>query len=537
MDIDRDLDFTTKSNPEFASCDVQSQSFEGGTTAQSELGVRQSRLHFFSSLDAKVADAVKKDAKRVTYTEVEEYIVRRKVDKRILPLVIASGNAHVIPAFNENFGIYNNNQWTVALSIFYVGYCLLEIPANILQRKIGANRFFFMSLTFWGLSSLSIVYAKGYGALLALRILLGIGEAGYYAGIIYYLSFWYKRKEMALRIRSAVMIFVPGLLAFALVRAKTSLLDGSFHLFCFLLWHLNILNTDGNSYSSSIEGIPTIIMAFVLLLFLPSFPFTSTFLSPREKAIAQARLDRDHRPTSHGGMNGWQGLKAVMLDLNSWLLMLIYVGFNIGTATSTYFLPTLINDLGFTALDAQGLTVAPYAFGYFLTIVQALHSDRTRDRGWHVMFSAAVSFVGYIILAVCSQSSVGASYFALFFVIGGNFSLFPLVMSWAANILSPTTKRGVGTAFIVSVSNCVSIAAPQIYFDPEDQFRRAHGIAAGCLFITFGVAFILRTRLAILNRNKDAALASMTDREKAALGDLGAVNELEDLDLRFRYMT
>ncbi|ETW77356.1 hypothetical protein HETIRDRAFT_327571, partial [Heterobasidion irregulare TC 32-1] len=123
------------------------------------------------------------------------------------------GNAHVLPAFNANFGITNNNKWTLALSIFYVGYCksrnllkastvsdssisspgLLEMPANVLQRQIGANRFFFISLTFWGLASLSFVYAKGYPALLALRILLGIGEAGYYAGMIYYLSFWYRR--------------------------------------------------------------------------------------------------------------------------------------------------------------------------------------------------------------------------------------------------------------------------------------------------------------------------------------------------------
>lgn len=136
-----------------------------------------------------------------------------------------SGNAHVIPQFNANFvscpactviispevlvlqGIHDNNQWTLALSIFYVGYCLLEMPANgtyacrmihillsfmrlciVLQRHIGANRLFvfhchgvsvyipdihmvsfFMSLTFWGLSSLSMVYAKGYGGLLALR--------------------------------------------------------------------------------------------------------------------------------------------------------------------------------------------------------------------------------------------------------------------------------------------------------------------------------------------------------------------------------
>ena len=73
-----------------------------------------------------------------------------------------------------------------------------------------------------------------------------------------------------------------------------------------------------------IEAIPTIIMAFVILLFLPSFPFSTTFLTPREKAIAQARLNRDHRPQSHGGMTGWQGFKAVVNDPHSWALMIVY---------------------------------------------------------------------------------------------------------------------------------------------------------------------------------------------------------------------
>ncbi len=73
-----------------------------------------------------------------------------------------------------------------------------------------------------------------------------------------------------------------------------------------------------------IEAIPTIMIAFVLLLFLPSFPFATTFLTPREKAIAQARVNRDHRPQSHGGMTGWEGFKAVVNDPNSWALMIVY---------------------------------------------------------------------------------------------------------------------------------------------------------------------------------------------------------------------
>ncbi|GLB39778.1 putative MFS general substrate transporter [Lyophyllum shimeji] len=499
-----------------------------GTFHQAQLGFKAKRKHFFAPIDPAYADAVHRDAAGVEYTEAEEKRVKQKIDRTVLPLVICSyifnqfdrtniGNAHVIKAFNENFGIINNNKWTLALSIFYVGYCLLEMPANILQRRIGANRFFFLSLTLWGIASLSFVYAKGYAGLLVLRVILGIGEAGYYAGMIYYLSFWYKRHELALRISLCMTGTLPGaiggLLAFGLVRAHTSVLAG---------WQFLFL----------IEAIPTLIMALMILLFLPSFPFTATFLTPRERAIAQARLNRDHKPQSHGGMTGWQGFKAIVTDPNAWLFTLIYASFNVGVATVSYFLPTLIKGLGFSSINAQGMTVAPYVVGWFMVFFQAWHSDRTQDRGWHIMGSCALSFVGYLILATSAQKSVGAAYFALFLVVGGNYSLFPLVMSWAANTFSPTSKRGVGTAFIVSISNCISIASPQIYFDPADSFRKGHAISAGCLFLAFSAAFILRTRLSLKNKKNAQSMAAMSQEEKEA-----ASPEVWDHDPRYVFMT
>ncbi|KAL0581030.1 hypothetical protein V5O48_001024 [Marasmius crinis-equi] len=122
-----------------------------GSAHQDSLGPKAKRRHFFSPLDRAYADAVHEDAKTVEFTPEEDYKVKRKIDNTVLPLVILSflfnqfdrtniGNAHVIDEFNENFGITDNNKWTVALSIFYVGYCLLEMPANVLQRHIGANR-------------------------------------------------------------------------------------------------------------------------------------------------------------------------------------------------------------------------------------------------------------------------------------------------------------------------------------------------------------------------------------------------------------
>ncbi|KAK0221036.1 MFS general substrate transporter [Armillaria nabsnona] len=512
---------------------VEEKPNKEGTAHQNALGPvpKRSLKQFLSRLDAAYAAAVNADAETVEFTPEEDYKVKRKIDNRVLPLVICSyvfnqfdrtniGNAHVLDEFNDNFGITSNAKWTLALSIFYVGYCLLEMPANVFQRHIGANRFFFLSLTWWGIASLSFIYAKGYGGLLVLRVLLGIGEAGYYAGMIYYLSFWYRRHELAMRISLCMTGTFPGaiggLIAFGLVRAHTSVLKG---------WQFLFL----------IEAIPTIIMAATILFCLPSFPFSSTFLTARERAIAQARVNRDHKPQSHGGMTGWEGFKHVILDINSWLFMLIYASFNVGVATISYFLPTLIKGLGFSSINAQGMTVAPYLVGWFMVFFQAWHSDRTRDRGWHIMLSCAVSFIGYIILATSVQKSVGAAYFALFLVVGGNYSLFPLVMSWAANTFSPTSKRGVGTAFIVSISNCVSIASPQIYFDDDDNYRKGHAISAACLFVAFMTAFTLRTRLSMLNKRNAKKLQEMSAEEKEL--EEGPAGEIPDTDPRYVFMT
>ncbi|KAF8062195.1 MFS general substrate transporter [Lyophyllum atratum] len=444
-----------------------------GTFHQSQLGFKARKKHLFAPLDPLYADAVHRDAAVVEYTQEEERQVKWKIDRNILPLVLFShafaqfnrnniGNAHVFKAFNDNFGISSNNKWTLALSIFYVGNCLVEIPANILQRRMGSNRFFFFALIFWGIASLSFVYARGFAALLVLRhvgkvplnsLSLLVTTAEYSSELV--------RLDMNLprESGSALPGIFGGLVAFGVVRAHTSILAG---------WQFLFL----------IEAIPTLVMAVAILLFLPSFPFTATFLTPRERAIAQARLNRDHKPQSHGGMTGWQGFKAILIDPNAWLLALILASCNVGAITVPYFLPTLIKGLGFSAINAQGLTVAPYAVGFLIVQFQAWHSDRTRDRGWHIMLSCSLSVIGYVILAALVQKSVGGAYFALFLIVGGNFCIYPLVMSWAANTFSPTSKRGVGTAFILSIGSAISVASPQIFFDPEDSFRKGIAISA-----------------------------------------------------------
>ena len=298
-------------------------------------------------------------------------------------------------------------------------------------------------------------------------------------------------------------------------------------------------------------------MATMILIFLPSFPFSATFITPRERAITQARLNRDHKPQSHGGMTGMAAFKAIISDLNAWLFMLIYASctffdcptfvvvlkvegwlsqcwrshhivFPAHSAYHKYLVHSiyvltrpatqLIKGLGFSSINAQGLTVAPYAVGWFMVFVQAWHSDRTRDRGWHIMVSCSISFIGYVILATCAEKSVGASYFALFLVVGGNYSLFPLVMWVHQPILSAVSLYFIDMCtqelgcerflanlqarrwdsvyrldiqlrlnvssfpLLDGVDNVDTLdfsASPQVYFDPSDSYRKAHALSAG----------------------------------------------------------
>ena len=228
-----------------------------------------------------------------------------------------------------------------------------------------------------------------------------------------------------------------------------------------------------------------------------------------------------------------------------------------------------------------------------MVLFQAWHSDKTRDRGYHIMLSTGLATVGYIVLAALATrgdtgGSIGGRYFALFLVVGGLYSLFPLVMSWAANVFSPTSKRGVGTAFIVSISNCVSMCvAPFLSFPFISAARRlaprgcmltsdipaAHvqcvaadllrlggqlpegprdrcGVSGAlrcrtdvevdlprsCVFASFLAAFLLRTRLARMNRRNAEAVRAMGAQETKAAGQ-GRAEEVWDNDPRYVFMT
>ncbi|KAF7329960.1 MFS domain-containing protein [Mycena kentingensis (nom. inval.)] len=483
-----------------------------GTLHQSRVKPRSKFLRPSSNY----ADAVQWDSEQVVYSGKEEDAVKHKLDRMILPLV-ALGTI-----FNQLVqNVSNNRRWTVALGVFYALFVFTQLPSNVLLRRIGANRLYFLAMSLWGLCTVLTAFARGYSSLILLRIFLGLGQ-GTYSGILYYLTFWYKRDELAKRYALAASFSLPGsiggLLAFGLVRIHTAHLSG---------WQILVIA----------EGVPTILLAFTILLFLPSYPYSAWFLSPRERAIAHARLQRDQRPQATGGPPTWDAVKAVLRDLNAWLLLLAYSTQNVGVVSMTYFIPTIINRLGFSPLTTQGLTAAPYATALLANFLITSNSDRTRQRGLHAMSASLLAFTGYIVLIFTRNMPVRVStacgYFALFLVVVGNTAVSSLLFAWMANTLAPTSKRGVGTAFILA-SNIISIASPQIYFDPEDNFRKGFAIAASCAALSCLSSATLRVRLSRLNDRNTALCAALAPETVKQAEEL-QLGEIADTDARYRF--
>jgi len=302
-----------------------------------------------------------------------------------------------------------------------------------------------------------------------------------------------------------------GLIAFGLTRINSHVLRG---------WQILFL----------VEAAPVIIMAFMLLFFLPSYPSHSPFLTPRERLIAMSRLQRDQKPQPAGGLGPWPSFKGLLREPNAYFMCIIYASFNVAVTTSQYFIPTIIAGLGFSNLNAQAMQTPPYICAWIFVYFMAWHSDKTRDRSLHLLVSMGMSTVGYIILA--STYNNGAGYFGVFLLLAGNFSVFPVIGAWNSNNSAGTVRRGISIAAMVSAGNLIAIASPQIYYDPADKYHKAHAVVAGCMAFSMVMVFTQRMRLKRANAARDDTMSNMTEAEKSAL-DHGY--EIPDEDVRFRF--
>ncbi|KAL1953652.1 hypothetical protein VTO42DRAFT_2401 [Malbranchea cinnamomea] len=472
--------------------------------------------------------------------EIEKKL-RRKIDLLIMPLIILVYLMNYIDRNNyaaarlqglEQDLNLTSSQYQTGLSILFVGYILMQVPSNLLLNYVGRPSLYLGFFTCaWGLVSALTSQVKSYGGIVACRFILGLVEAPFFAGVLFYLSKWYTKKELAFR----MSIFYAG-----------SLLSGAFGN----LIAAGILNGMAGARGLSawqwlyiMEGAITCFIGLIVIFVLPDFPDTWRLLSPEMKHVANRRLAIEAAEAdvdAEGGMSQLQGLKLAMTDPKTYALALMHMCINGASGFQNYF-PTLTATLGYSKIISLLLVAPPYLFMVFYSLAHSHMSDRLGNRFWFFMYPIPITIAGYIIF-MCTDV-FGARYFSFFLMIF-IFACFPTCYSWiATSIPRPPAKRAAAYAFINAVGNSASIWTPYTYKNGP-YFREAMGVCIALQAVATACALFLRFYMSRQNKQLARLEAADVELSEKEMAKLRKTAEIEGIDITaarqqqkgFRYM-
>jgi MFS family permease len=322
-----------------------------------------------------------------------------------------------------------------------------------------------------------------------------------YLGATYYISSWYKRRELSWRVS---ILFSAATLA------------GTFGgILAFGINNMNGLGgQEGWRWIFYIEGIVTVIVAVLAFFFINDFPSDRPkFLTESECDRVLVRLRTDAGPGG-GEHFSWKQVGSAFLDWKVYIWSLNYIGICVPLLSLSVFLPTIIQNLGFISYKAQLLTAPPYAFAFITTMITAYFSDKYARRGIFILFWLLITMIGFIIFLVANN--LGVKYFAAFLTAGGIPPCVATCITFLSCNISPQTKRATSLAFMISVGNCGGIISGQIYrTQDEPRFMLGHAINLGFCTLAIICTSILMIGLRLENRRRNHLYGSVTNSAMA----------------------
>ncbi|MCP2169880.1 MFS transporter [Goodfellowiella coeruleoviolacea] len=417
--------------------------------------------------------------------------VIRKVALRLVPFLGLLYFVNYLDRVNIGFagpnGMSSELQLTAtafgfASGIFFVGYLILEVPSNLLLHRFGARRWIARILLTWGVIAAAMAFVPNGTVLIVLRFLLGVAEAGFFPGIILYLTYWFPASERA-RVVALFMAAVP--ISSAIGATVSSLLIEAGHgLFGLSGWRVMML----------VEGLPSVLLAVVTWFFLTDRPEQATWLTAAERdwlgtqlAAEQARTEREHH---------WPLRKALT---HPRVLGLAFVYFSIayGLYALGFFLPTII--AGFEQQFGTKLSVVerglvnavPYVIGALVMVWWGRHGDRTRERVWHVALPMLVG--GVAIPVALYLGNPFAAMVAVTVCAVGVCAALPTFWALPSTFLAGAAAAG-GIALINSLGNISGFAAPYVtgwLRDLTGSQRTGLWVVGACMVAGALVALVL----------------------------------------------
>jgi len=380
---------------------------------------------------------------------------------------------------NEALG-FSSSVYGFGAGIFFLSYVLFEVPSNVILARVGARVWIARIMITWGIVSSAMMFVTGATGFYALRFLLGLAEAGFFPGIIYYLTRWFPARERG----RAIAAFMTATLAAGVIGGPVSGALLSMH---------GVGGLAGWQWLFLLEGIPAIILGFVVLWFMTERPEDAAWLTDSERAALIAAVQADQQAARHD-VDTWSALRSG----RTWLLAIVYFTIPVTLYGIGFFLPQMLKTAsGGSDLTVGLLSAIPYAGGAVAMVIAGRHSDRAGERRWHVLVAALVCAAGIVM----STASTGAAWtiFTLSIAMIGLASMFGPF--WA---LATATMRGVGAAaaiaFINSMGNTGGFVGPYLLGAVNEA---THRFTAG-LFVIAAMLVVFGSMVLLVREDRSA---------------------------------
>ncbi|KAJ3484973.1 hypothetical protein NLI96_g5276 [Meripilus lineatus] len=439
------------------------------------------------------------------------------------------------------------NRYNIALTMYFIPYCLFECPANLVLKKFRPSRWLpgitvrtstgllVSLLNLWTSGHLGdhndahglrqkvvqevscclrdlVSRFDSYPQLVGVRVVLGVTEAGLFPGVVYYLTLWYPRHMLQYRVGifyggATVAGAFSGLLAFGI-----SFMSGR-------------EGRLGWSWIFIIEGAATVAVGILSFFVLVDFPSTAKFLTPEERAYVIWRKKYDNSSVGEEEHFEMRHLFAAFTDWQVWIQILVYMSIIGPLYGISLFLPSIINGFGFDTAISQLLTVPPYVCATIILLIFAVWSDRIQKRSPFILAGLVMCLIGFSINI--SNAPIGVKYFGTFFCVSGSYAAFPGIIAWLGNNLAGQYKRGVGMALHIGIGNFAGAIASNIYRSQDaPRYVLGHGLElmfVGIGFITLPLTVLIYTRINAKRDRQQKEMAEngirFTDDELRRMGD------------------
>jgi MFS transporter, ACS family, tartrate transporter len=331
--------------------------------------------------------------------------ILEKVRRRMLPILMLCYFAAFLDRVNVGIASLNMNadlhltnaQFGFGAGMFFVGYVIFEVPSNLLLARFGARRWIPRILVTWGIVSACMALAWDNGSFYALRVLLGIAEAGFFPGMLFYLTLWFPRSYRA-RVFSLLSVAVP--LA-SVVGSPMS---------AWILHHFqDVAGLRSWQWMFIIEGAPAVVMGFVFYFFLPSRPEEATFLDANERAslVELMHAERREQQLADARAGGQFSFARLVSDKRVWAMCLIELCLIVSSNSAAIWMPQFVHAFNhhMTLVEIGLVAALPSLAACIAILFSGWNADRTGKRVAHVAVPFLIAAAGFV-LAACSNSDL-----------------------------------------------------------------------------------------------------------------------------------